>query len=45
MSFIQRDRKTAGQRVPVALRENIEYDQLSESFVDSLIATEDSRFF
>ena len=27
------------------LRENIEYDELSEVFIDALIATEDSRFF
>ncbi len=27
------------------LRENIEYDQLSEVFIDALIAAEDSRFF
>ena len=27
------------------IRENIEYDDLSEVFVDALIATEDSRFF
>ena len=27
------------------LRENIEYDDLSEVFIDALIATEDSRFF
>ena len=26
-------------------RENIEYDQASEAFIDALIATEDSRFF
>ena len=27
------------------IRENIEYDELSEVFIDALIATEDSRFF
>ena len=27
------------------VRENIEYDELSEAFIDALIATEDSRFF
>ncbi len=27
------------------IRENIEYDDLSETFIDALIATEDSRFF
>ena len=32
-------------KLGLELRENIEYDQLSESFIDSLIATEDSRFF
>ena len=32
-------------KLGLALRENIEYDDLSESFVDALIATEDSRFF
>jgi penicillin-binding protein 1A len=32
-------------KLGLELRENIEYDQLSESFVDALIATEDSRFF
>ena len=32
-------------KLGLELRENIEYNQLSESFVDSLIATEDSRFF
>ena len=32
-------------KLGLELRENIEYDQLSESFIDALIATEDSRFF
>lgn len=32
-------------KLGLELRENIEYDDLSESFVDALIATEDSRFF
>ena len=32
-------------KVGKELRENIEYDQLSEVFVDALIAVEDSRFF
>lgn len=32
-------------KLGLELRENIEYDDLSESFIDSLIATEDSRFF
>ena len=32
-------------KLGLELRENIEYDQLSEAFVDALIATEDSRFF
>ena len=32
-------------KVGLELRENIEYDQLSEVFIDALIATEDSRFF
>lgn len=27
------------------VRENIEYDQISEAFIDALIATEDSRYF
>lgn len=27
------------------MRENIEYDEISEVFIDALIATEDSRFF
>ena len=32
-------------KLGLELRENIEYDDLSESFIDALIATEDSRFF
>ena len=32
-------------KLGLELRENIEYDDLSESFVDALVATEDSRFF
>ena len=32
-------------KVGKELRENIEYDQLSEVFIDALIAVEDSRFF
>ena len=32
-------------KLGLELRENIEYDQLSEVFIDALIATEDSRFF
>ncbi len=32
-------------KVGKELRENIEYDQLSEAFIDALIAVEDSRFF
>ncbi len=32
-------------KLGLELRENIEYDQLSEAFIDALIATEDSRFF
>ena len=32
-------------KVGLELRENIEYDQLSEVFIDALVATEDSRFF
>ena len=32
-------------KLGLELRENIEYDELSESFIDALIATEDSRFF
>ena len=32
-------------KLGMELRENIEYDDLSESFIDALIATEDSRFF
>ena len=32
-------------KLGLELRENIEYEDLSESFIDALIATEDSRFF
>lgn len=32
-------------KLGLELRENIEYDELSEVFIDALIATEDSRFF
>ncbi len=32
-------------KVGLELRENIEYDQISEVFIDALVATEDSRFF
>ena len=32
-------------KVGSELRENIEYDELSEVFIDALIAVEDSRFF
>ena len=32
-------------KLGLELRENIEYKELSEVFIDSLIATEDSRFF
>ena len=32
-------------KLGLELRENIEYDDLSEAFIDALIATEDSRFF
>ena len=32
-------------KVGSELRENIEYEELSEAFIDALIATEDSRFF
>ena len=32
-------------KLGLELRENIEYNELSESFIDALIATEDSRFF
>ena len=32
-------------KLGLELRENIEYKDLSESFIDALIATEDSRFF
>ncbi len=32
-------------KIGTDIRENIEYTQLSEQFVDALIATEDSRFF
>jgi len=32
-------------KIGTDIRENIEYPQLSEQFVDALIATEDSRFF
>ncbi len=32
-------------KLGIELRENIEYDQTSEAFIDALIATEDSRFF
>ena len=32
-------------KLGLELRENIEYDQISESFIDALVATEDSRFF
>lgn len=32
-------------KLGLELRENVEYDDLSEAFIDALIATEDSRFF
>ncbi len=32
-------------KLGLEIRENIEYKDLSEAFIDSLIATEDSRFF
>lgn len=32
-------------KLGLELRENVEYNELSESFIDALIATEDSRFF
>ena len=32
-------------KVGLELRENIEYDEISEVFIDALVATEDSRFF
>lgn len=32
-------------KLGLELRENIEYDELSEVFIDALVATEDSRFF
>ncbi len=32
-------------KIGTDIRENIEYNQISEQFIDALIATEDSRFF
>ena len=32
-------------KLGLELRENVDYSELSESFIDALIATEDSRFF
>ncbi len=44
-SIIYDSKKNEIAKLGTELRDNIEYEQVSETFIDALVATEDSRFF